>query len=57
MNYLDDIENVRHFYSKLCEYIESPHEKQHYDITVETNFTPYMQEEYYNNNITDDLMP
>ncbi len=34
MNYLDNIENIeniRHFYSKLCEYIEGPYKKQHYD--------------------------
>ena len=51
MSYLDYDSNVRDFYSKLCEYIESPDEKHDYDSTVETNFTPDIQEEYYNNNI------
>ena len=32
MNYLDDIDNVRDFYLKLCEYLETPYEKEYYDI-------------------------
>lgn len=46
MNYLDDIEHVRHFYSTLCEYLESPYEIEYYNITMENaciknDFTQY----------------
>jgi hypothetical protein len=35
MNYLDNIENVRDFYSKFCEYIESHPEKDKFIKHIE----------------------
>ena len=46
MSYLDDESNVRDFYIKFCEYLESETEHNEFNIYMTQRYMPYSQTSY-----------